>query len=173
MVKWIRPNYYPGHVCLRSVPSPNHEKHVHSFIHLWARNCDLYSPNFFGFPKDGFPFVLLADIKQVRIQLFVIMIHLEERTSVRINQVLCIYLKHKTAHITAHDIFSQHTTTLPSHIYIQTCISTKPRQLFRQYLGIFRILELTVTFPTWLINKSFSSLCSWNGNVEKMNKYIK
>ncbi len=53
------------------------------------------SPNFFGFPKDRFPFILLPDIKQVRVQLFVIVIYLEERTSVCINQVFCIYLKRK------------------------------------------------------------------------------
>lgn len=62
--------------------------------HDWVRNCGC-SPNFFGFPKDGFPFILLPDIKQVRVQLFVIVIHLEKRTSVRINQVFCIYLEHK------------------------------------------------------------------------------
>lgn len=54
-----------------------------------------YSPNFFGFLKHRLPFILLSDIKEVRVQLFVIVIDLEEGASVRIHQVFCIYLEHK------------------------------------------------------------------------------
>lgn len=55
-----------------------------------------HTPNFFGFPKDRPAFVLLANIEQVGVQFFVIVIYLEECTPVRIHQVFCIYLQHKT-----------------------------------------------------------------------------
>lgn len=51
-----------------------------------------YSPNFFGFLKYRLPFILLPDIKEVRVQLFVIVIDLEEGAPVCIHQVFCIYL---------------------------------------------------------------------------------
>lgn len=55
-----------------------------------------YTPNFFGFPKDRFAFFLFSNIEQVRVQFFVVVIYLEERTPVRIHQVFCIYLQNNT-----------------------------------------------------------------------------
>lgn len=56
-----------------------------------------YSPNFLSFLKHRFPFILLANIKEVRVQLFVIVIDLEEGAPVCIHQVFCIYLEHKVS----------------------------------------------------------------------------
>lgn len=57
---------------------------------------NFFLPNFFGFLKDRPAFFLLPNIKQVRIQFFVVVIYLEECTPVGIHQVFCIYLQHKT-----------------------------------------------------------------------------
>lgn len=53
-------------------------------------------PNFFGFLKDRLALILLPNIKQVRVQFFVVVIYLEECAPVGIHQVFCIYLQHKT-----------------------------------------------------------------------------
>ena len=56
-----------------------------------------HTPDFFGFPKDGLSLVLFPDVEEVGVEFFVIVVHLEECTSVRIHQVFCIYLQHRGA----------------------------------------------------------------------------
>lgn len=60
---------------------------------LLREKDDSYTPNFFGFPKDGFAFFHFPNIEQVRVQFFVVVIYLEECTPVCIHQVFCIYLQ--------------------------------------------------------------------------------
>lgn len=65
----------------------------------------MYTPNFFGFPKDRFAFFLFPDIEQVRVQFFVVVIYLEECAPVRIHQVFCIYLQNSSRDTDIWDIW--------------------------------------------------------------------
>ena len=62
-----------------------------------------HTPDFFGFPKDRLSLALLPDVEEVGVEFFVIVVYLEECTSVRVYQVFCIYLQHRGGQRMDHD----------------------------------------------------------------------
>lgn len=50
-------------------------------------------PDLFGLLEDGPPLLLLADVEQVRVQLLVLVVHLEQGAAVGVHQVFCVDLK--------------------------------------------------------------------------------